>query len=333
MKQSIDLQLFLLIVIGVLIIFNIMYSKSSESFVDNVEPINSGIPAQNSSVISWDNSGYGNNSDTIVLDPNSNDTVNTQMNNNFKEVVNNKEDIEANNKLINDEITKTIIEQEIEAEELLSQEEVFGKDSIDNEIPLKKPTNLLEDSQNFKSMFQKLDDAEYLCNNIERRQKLKNNLEQMKINEMALKELDKQDTQISELKNVLKALRIEEARRNRITTTCNNNSQKKLNSNYNTVKTMVSKGILPKKNTKINFNLPKINLGNNSMLGSLNKLSKNTSNNDKNPLTKSNNYDASCMKCSNIDTTKMIHKDKLKNSVCVGCDKKILDNKDIIKAF
>ena len=29
----------------------------------------------------------------------------------------------------------------------------------------------------------------------------------------------------------------------------------------------------------------------------------------------------------------MIHKDKLKNSLCVGCDKKILDNKDIIKTF
>ena len=313
-----------------------MYSKSSENFVDNVnnfESVNSnGVPIQNSPVINSNNSGYGNNSDTIVLDPNSNDTVDNQVNNNFKEIANNKEDIEANNKLINDEINKTIIEQEIEAEELLSQEEVFGKDSIDNEIPLKKPKNLLEDSQNFKSMFQKLDDAEYLCNTIERRQKLKNNLEQMKINEMALKELDKQDTQISELKNVLKALRIEEARRNRITTTCNNNVQKKLNSNYDTVKTMVSKGILPKKNTKISFNLPKFNLGNGSNLGSLNKL-QNNSNKSKNPLTKSNNYDASCMKCSNIDTSKMIHKDKLKNSVCVGCDKKILDNKDIIKAF
>ena len=196
---------------------------------------------------------------------------------------------------------------------------------------MEKPENLLKESQNFKNMFQKLDDAEYLCNNLERRQKHKNNLEQIKINELAMKELDKQDTQIQELKEILKSLRIEETRRNRISSKCNNQKQKILNDNYNVVKKLVSDGVLPKKNTQINFNLPKLNLT--GANGNLNlKSFKNLSNNKNSQNTTETG--SKCKKsCPNIDTNKMIHKDKMLNSNCFGCNTKILDNKDIIKNF
>ena len=180
-------------------------------------------------------------------------------------------------------------------------------------------------------MFQKLEDAEYLCNSIERRQKLKNDIQQMKINELSLKELDKQDQQIEELKNVLKKLRIEEARKNRIINTCNNSKQKKLNDNYKTIKKLVNKGELPKKNTNINFNLPKIDIddikNNFKNLGSMSSSGMSSTSN------KSSKQSTNCKVCPNIDTNKMIHKDKLKNNVCVGCDKRILENKDILKYF
>ena len=95
--------------------------------------------------------------------------------------------------MINEEIKNTIENQEKEAEEILTQESenIFGEDPIDSDLPLNNPNNLTNDSKYFKNMFQKLEDAEYLCNNVERRQKLKNNLEQIKINDLTLKELEK----------------------------------------------------------------------------------------------------------------------------------------------
>ena len=322
-----QLSIFLLFVILILIILNIIYNKPTELFQDNSDS-NSNI-SNNSFVNESSNN-------TVILDPNSSEPINNQINtqnnlDNFNNKPSNKEDIEINNKIINEEIKNTIIEQEIEAEELLNQEEIFGKDEVDDKVPLETPNNLLKDSQNFKNMFQKLDDAEYLCNNLERRQKLKNNLEQIKINELAMKELDKQDTQIQELKDILKSLRIEETRRNRISSKCNNEKQKVLNDNYEVVKKLVSDGVLPKKNTQINFNLPKMELLDSN--GKLNlKSFKNLPNkiNSQNTGQPENKCKTSC---SNIDTKKMIHKDKLANNNCFGCNKKILDNKNIIKNF
>ena len=317
------LYYFFFTIIIVLIIVNVWFSRNNTESFQN---INNGITLNNSSMPSVDNG--------VVIDDTNTLTIDQQINNQFNTMAESESDFEKNNELINKEINKTIIDQEIQAEELLSQEEVFGKDEIDNEIPLKKPEKLVNESQNFKDMFQKLEDAEYLCNSIERRQKLKNDLEQMKINELAIKELDKQDQQIEELKNVLKNLRIEEARRNRIINTCNNNKQKKLNDNYDTIKKLVKNGELPKKNTNINFNLPKINIDNLSQnFKNFKNLTSNSNSNSNTSNNTSQNTSSNCKKCSNIDTSKMIHKDKLKNSVCLGCDKKILDNKDIIRNF
>ena len=154
-------------------------------------------------------------------------------------------------------------------------------------------------------------------------------MEQIKINELAMKELEKQDEQIEELKGVLKSLRIEEARRNQINSVCDNNKQSQLNYDYHTIKKLTKEGVIPKKSTEINLKLP-----HNKSIFDVTGFKSGNNSNYSNKSNSSTSKNKKCKnKCPNIDTKKMIHTSKLRNNVCIGCEKKVLENENVIKTF
>jgi hypothetical protein len=244
----------------------------------------------------------------------------------FKQFANNKTDIIDNNKLINTNIKQTIDNEEQRGKDLIEHEEVFDNDPIDSELPLKEPENLVKESNEMKNMFQKLEDAEYLCNTLDRRQKLKDNLEQMKINDLAFRELDEQDKQIEELQNILKTLRLEQMRRSEINNSCRNKNMDRINKDYHTIRKLASKGLIPKGSTKINLNVSSPELLKNQMNKIKDRYKDKKYNSEDNVL--------KCDKtCPGIDKSKMIHVNKLDNDLCMGCNKKVLSNKQVSDDF
>ena len=243
----------------------------------------------------------------------------------FKEFANNKTDIIDNNKIINSNIKNTE-NQEQKAKDLIEHEEVFESDPVDSELPLNEPENLVKESNEMKNMFQKLEDAEYLCNTLDRRQKLKDNLEQMRINDLAFRELDEQDRQIEELQNILKTLRLEQMRRSEINNSCRNKNMDRINKDYHTIRKLASKGLIPKGSTKINLNVTSPELLKNQMNKIKDKYKNKKYNSEDNVL--------KCDKtCPGIDKNKMIHISKLNNNLCMGCNKKVLSNKQVSDVF
>ena len=170
-------------------------------------------------------------------------------------------------------------------------------------------------------MFNKLSDAESLCLNMERRQELKDNLEQIKINEATLRELEEQDKRISELKQIVKHLRINNQKNEIITKECRSKNQAILNDDYETIKKLTDKGLLKDESIKLDLNLS----------DSLNLPSPSDKSN-KSINSKTTNYSNIPGSCKTVDRNKFIHVNKLKNGVCKGCKPKVLQ-KNINKLY
>ena len=227
----------------------------------------------------------------------------------------NKEIVDGEDEVINNEFQKE------------KQEKEYGKiegNEVDSKIALHKPTTLASDSPSMRQMFNKLSDAESLCLNMERRQELKDNLEQIKINEATLRELEEQDKRISELKQIVKHLRINNQKNEIITKECRSKNQAILNDDYETIKKLTDKGLLKDESIKLDLNISdSLNLPSPSDKS-------NKSINKSNQI--SSNYSNIPGSCKTVDRNKFIHVNKLKNGVCKGCKPKVLQ-KNINKLY
>ena len=167
---------FLFIVILVLILLNYIYKNPTEKFLDFSNNLYTNDYKINSDNNTLDLNGDGLNDIESIkqIDLNADEESDvSQMVSEFNKFMKNKDkSVDENNKDLNNEIKNTIALEEEQASNILTGEEVFGDDPIDSEVPLKNLKKLTSDSQDFKQMFQKLED-EYLCNSLERRQKLK----------------------------------------------------------------------------------------------------------------------------------------------------------------
>lgn len=270
------------------------------------------------------------------------------------------------NKKLNDEILKSIQDQKRNSEENIVQNEIekeklekeynTGKTSIDvnKKQEITVPNNLIKDSESMRDMFNKLSDSESLCINLERREELKDDLEQIKINEVTLRELDEQDKRINELKDIVRHLRIENTRAEKINKVCQSKNQNMINNDYNLVKRLASKNLLNDQSLKLDLNLSEgvkkqiyrtsnpITRKNKIINPTSLKIPKSVNPKDtaeyKNKqlnqyiqnVTKYNIDSPSdeeitrlANKC-NIDTSKYVHISKLNNNVCRGCIPQVL---------
>ena len=224
-----------------------------------------------------------------------------------------------------------VIDNEFQKEK---QEKEYGKiegNELDSKIALHTPTTLVSDSNSMRQMFNKLSDAESLCLNMERRQDLKDNLEQIKINEATLRELEEQDKRISELKQIVKHLRINNQKNEIITKECRSKNQVILNDDYETVKKLADKGLLNDESVKVD-----LNVSDSLTLPSPSDRNKKSINQNLMENTRSNSYGSGSSSgsgsCKTVDRNKYIHMDKLKDGVCKGCKPKVL-KKNINKLY
>ena len=216
-----------------------------------------------------------------------------------------------------------VIDNEFQKEK---QEKEYGKiegNDLDSKVALHNPKTLVSDSNSMRLMFNKLSDAESLCLNMERRQELKDNLEQIKINETTLRELEEQDKRISELKQIVKHLRVNNQKNEIITKECRSKNQAILNDDYETVKKLANKGLLNDESVKVD-----LNVSDSLTLPSPSDRNKKSINQNLMENTRSNSYGSGSSSgsgsCKTVDRNKYIHMDKLKNGVCKGCKPKVL---------
>ena len=236
----------------------------------------------------------------------------------FKNTLQTKNDLKNNNAYINKQIKEALKKEEADAKLILETNNMtFSEDLYETT----EPEAIDNPNEDLSSMFNKLENMEYLCDNITRRQKLKDNLEQIRTNELAIKELNEQEKQIDELKRVVKHLRIEKAKKDIITSKCRNKKQKMVNTDYENVSKLAKDGLLKDEALNVNLNMGLDKLKN---LGDLSKMLNITNNGSSN-----SDISSSCKKCD-IDPKKMIHKSKLNNEVCLGCTDKLI-NSDLIK--
>ena len=168
-------------------------------------------------------------------------------------------------------------------------------------------------------MFKSLEDAEQKCAALEDAQYQKEERDNVRDNDRTWKELKEQDKKITELKEIVKYLTIEHKRRSKINSKCRNNSQRKLNKQYDIVRKLNKEGLI--KDNSINLDL---NLSDNVLKNLVNQNngtnSTNSTNSTKKCRTKGQDY-------VNVDSGKIAR--------CSGCDVEKLKSQEpyILKDF
>ena len=312
MNQIKQLSIFMAFILLLLIIINIFLNKERESF--STTEI---VPEE----LEDDKDPYINNQEGKKDSPEGLNSTN-----NFMKQIRSPKDKFINNSYINSQINDAIKnEKEMGEMAIKSNTKNELENELDSEEINESPT------VDMKEMFEKLENMEYLCNGLERKSKLKDNLEQIRINEVAIKELHEQEKQINELTKIVSHLRVEKERKDLINQQCRNKTQHQINTDYDAVKKMSSKGLL--KNESVNVNL---DLGLKENVQSLRDIfTGKRSLTQVGPTELGKNMETSTAStketnsCPNIDKTEMIHSKKLSGK-CMGCPAKILANKKVI---
>ena len=156
-------------------------------------------------------------------------------------------------------------------------------------------------SNSLKNMFNELDEWETRCNSIEEKYQIKNDIDKIKKNEIAFNQLEELDKKIYELKEIVKELTIDKKRRDGINEKCQENSQIKLNQNYDLVNKLNKNGLVNKENIDLDLNIS-------DSLNSFNLKNLNNSGNAKKKCDVKNNKDF-----VNLDKTNLEDK-------CYRCD-------------
>jgi len=155
-------------------------------------------------------------------------------------------------------------------------------------------------SQNLIDMFNSLELAEKRCNEIEERNAMKNEKEQLKYNEATFNELEELDKKIIELKQIVTKLTQEKTKKDLESSKCRKKTDKILEKNYGHIQKLNDNGFLKKNN--INFEL------NISDAIKQNKMN----------LSSDENYNSKCEK-KNLKDYINIDKEDISNK-CYNCD-------------
>lgn len=155
-------------------------------------------------------------------------------------------------------------------------------------------------SDKLADMFKALDDIENKCQEIESKARHRQDMDEMILNDRVYNELEQQDKKINELKEIIKHLTIEKKRREKINSKCRNNTQNKLNKNYDYLKRLNKVGLTKDNNLNVDLNIS-------DSLKAIKSNSLNTNNKNKN-------------RCSHKGTDEFsLEKDSTEK--CYQCDK------------
>ena len=190
----IDNKYFIIFLVAILLVFivinyNLMLEKESFDNFEESDNLSNDID-----IIDEETDNYIDKVFAIDLNKDNVSNVQQAYNSNPEKFLKKLEpnEIIANNSFINNQI-KDAIKKEKENAEII----INNRNNIDpNEDVGAEMLSDEKDSQDLKTMFEQLENMEYLCTNLERKNKLKDNLEQIRINEVAMKELKEQENQI-----------------------------------------------------------------------------------------------------------------------------------------
>jgi TolA-binding protein len=172
-----------------------------------------------------------------------------------------------------------------------------------------------KNSDKLLDMFKSLEEAEKKCEVLEGHQLQREEKQQMRENDRIFKELQEQDKKIHELKEIVKYLTIEKKRRDKINKKCMSSKQRKLNENYNIVKSLNDDGFLNDNSVELD-----LNVSDSKKMKDFLKSMKKGGGSGKNSEYVDNTANASdSQKCSKRDD--YVDIDKIGLNKCYGCDK------------
>lgn len=190
-----------------------------------------------------------------------------------------------------------------------------GIDEGKVDTPVNIEANKSEDENSntsLESMFESLEKAEIFCDDMERREKTRENETRANIHQIAKDQLESQKKRINELKSVLEFLKQELRKRKTISDKCRANTQTKLNKDTKLVKKLTEAGMIPNEKTKVEV---KISDDLQKIVDSIKNaapeaVQENFTNALPAPRFTSN-------QCPHIDTRKYVHVSEL--GKCLGC--------------
>lgn len=189
----------------------------------------------------------------------------------------------------------------------------FDEGNMTSPVTNNSSTNEDEDSKtSLEAMFENLEKAEIFCDDMERREKTRENETRANIHQIAKDQLESQKKRINELKSVLEFLKQELRKRETISEKCRANTQTKLNQDTKLVKKLTEAGMIPNEKTKVEV---KISDDLQKIVDSIKNavpeaVQENFTNSLPAPRFTSD-------QCPHIDTTKYVHVSEL--SKCLGC--------------
>jgi hypothetical protein len=197
-------------------------------------------------------------------------------------------------------------------------------DGSDASVDLFKDTHeFVEYSRNsdkLLDMFKSLEEAEQKCEKLESDQIQREEKSMMRENDKIYKELQEQDKKIHELKEIVKYLTIEKKRRDKINKNCMHNKQRKLNDNYNIVKSLSEDGFLRDNTVDIDLNVSESD----KMKKFLSSMKKNNNSNNDDVV------DEKIKKCNPTELDEIDLSDI--TDKCYGCDAdKLKQNENYIR--
>jgi len=238
-----------------------------------------------------------------------------------EKVSNNETNIDiSNNELVNN-INEAIISQSQNSDLLLNninkELDNNSKNVLNNTVNTGEnmiSNKFIDSDDSIFDMMKKLEDVELMCGKLDKEQKIKDDLEQIRLNKIALHELNNQESKIGELEKIVEHLRREKQKRDIHSNKCRVNLQNKLDKDYDTVKQLTKKGFLKDESHKVNIKLPKDGLKFD--------LSNISENDNDNVNVSRHNSEIKKKKCNRGRDS--ISLNKLDNNVCYGCDSNTL---------
>ena len=167
------------------------------------------------------------------------------------------------------------------------------------------------------NMYQDLENAEMKCRELDERQRLDSELEQIRLNESTFNELEELDKKIDELTRIVKSLKIEKKKQDINNNKCRNNEQVKLNEQYNILNKLAKDGLVKDRQLKLDLN---VSDGLKESLSNLRQTESKPSRQVKPPSPK-----PKCKKNTNRDYINLTKNKELIKSKCHRCDTDALE--------
>lgn len=173
--------------------------------------------------------------------------------------------------------------------------------------------------QELNNMYQDLENAEMKCRELDERQRLDSELEQIRLNESTFNELEELDKKIDELTRIVKSLKIEKKKQDINNNKCRNNEQVKLNEQYNILNKLAKDGLVKDRQLKLDLN---VSDGLKESLSNLRQTESKPSRQIKPPSPKPK---PKCKKNTNRDYINLTKNKELIKSKCHRCDTDALE--------